>query len=562
MLVFAILAASLLSSSLFAQVSFTGTVYGPDGLPLEDVRLGTSATFRDGILVLNRRHGVWENGMSPSMRDHAPETDENGRFDAELKWSSGKRAVIFLSAMGEFGASRVFSEGDDLEGVSVKLAPMGGVRGELNCPLFEIDGYHTRVYAKNVSGQLINIPTRPGHDFEFALPAGRYKLKLSSSSMHAFERTVDIGAGKVLDLGAIQVVPSMFVTHVGKRLPEWGSIHQRGLSPNSTLESLRGKNVLIVHNEVGANGTTERLIAFHKRFAGHPQGGKPYVIICLFSGWDISFERLDRMLSARTEGLEGPFPLPVILDPERQIESKWNLSDSGTFALLDTDGRLVGTKKAAQDALELMLLQQGESSDEEIRNDQAWAALPVLDVRVAHDELRCGEYEYDGSRLVRSRLLNPNDRYLSLAVREVVAKRVKTVVMQKTACKRTEQQLRAKLSIMVADEQLIEVTGSGLTKNETTEWRANSARLGGSDADEQEALIRILMRKTGKPLAFRDEEGMAYLYDAADVGQIARSRQLGIKNLHEYVSNLIEALVSSGAVSQSRSEGLLRELIE
>ena len=207
-----------------------GVVLDPEGRPAPHVQVAASWVFD---------HGAW---MGHPLGGTT--TDDRGRF--ELPGSGRPLPVLALDRASQLGALACWDPADPAA-LELRLGPAGKVSGKLDCSALGGAPAWTNVYVHAVCGERrlrVGQCSSDGAEFAFLLPGGSFELMCYGTD--TLQRSEALEApGAALELGTLDLEPTVLATLYGHPAPELAPTAARGIDPGTRLADLRGRHVLL-----------------------------------------------------------------------------------------------------------------------------------------------------------------------------------------------------------------------------------------------------------------------------------------------------------------------------
>lgn len=214
-----------------------GRVIDASGKPVARANVSTYWTFLKG----NPRFG-------PRNR-----TNERGEFQIDVYYR-GRPITVFAMDKERENAAVVNLDTDMLgkdviEGITIRLAPLVTVRGQFVCTALDktCGGLNLSLAGKGGS-HFAFFPADGDGKFAMKLPPGSYRWSVFGGPDYVSldGRSLDLTSGQAdVELGRIDMGPSVIRKHYGKEPPAWTIREARGLRADAKISDLRGKWILI-----------------------------------------------------------------------------------------------------------------------------------------------------------------------------------------------------------------------------------------------------------------------------------------------------------------------------
>ena len=340
----------LIAAAMGARAEFfpvTMRACGPDGKPA----VGAEASCF---------WGVGDDGRMASFTDRP--TDAEGRASVSgIDRGNRGCGLLVLSADRKFGGLVGVGSGDAEGVVPVTLGPTARLVGRVIVP--ELPGPAAPVALsvladddRGIVKPIVWLRLRPGGRFDFTLPAGVYKLALTSPDFEpATLGKIALDPAKpVHDLGEIALAPSPLGRLKGGPAPAWDFKQARGLDAKATPADFKGKWVLLMFT-YGYQGVFEGTLGgaarFRRVFAD--RFGQFEVVIVHPTASLAEFDR--EATGARSPSFwgGGPLPVPLAIDNDGATAKNYGGPRSDRSVLIRPDGTVVGAAEFADLAAQL-----------------------------------------------------------------------------------------------------------------------------------------------------------------------------------------------------------------
>ena len=200
-----------------------------------DLTLSGTVTDAAGKAVPDALVGqFWqiEGGRWTASRNATTGTD--GTFALPARVFSGRSYGLCAFDAGQTrGAWVTYTAEDAGKSLALRLEPLAAVTGTLTCKaLARIPaGGHANLSVTKSRLHLVGQEIGTEGRFAFRLPPGTYDLGFTLGlDFQGFHRSVTVGAtGAAIDLGEIEVAPSVIAQHYGKAPPAWQPAKARNL---------------------------------------------------------------------------------------------------------------------------------------------------------------------------------------------------------------------------------------------------------------------------------------------------------------------------------------------
>lgn len=208
----------------------------------------------DGNAVSDAWVGVGAYGDSESTPEWSPYSPR-GVSDADgfakisgRKLPEGRFVIYSRHEKRNLAGLQAFDQKDLLAGAQMTLQPACKVHGTLESPSLEAAGRRldwTNVYLKMGEFRPLSFMSKVNR-FEFYLPAGEFQLQAYGTNTGHVNREIDVKKDqRELIVGAIDLPATKFSALIGKPAPELREIKEWSGGEPLSLESLRGKYVLL-----------------------------------------------------------------------------------------------------------------------------------------------------------------------------------------------------------------------------------------------------------------------------------------------------------------------------
>jgi hypothetical protein len=227
----AILACAVFATARAQEKQFHGTVVDGAGRPVAGAAVDTYWAVTDGKLA--PRAGT--------------RTDAEGRFQLRVETIPKRpHPLMAVDPTVSFGVAIALDAERAETPLTLQLAPMVPVRGEITSSKLgmPIEGCFVSVSHDQAILGLVGF-NFPGK-FSLQLPPGNYRMAYHAHDCVAKKGTAVVAAGAAeLDLGAIDLQPTVLSQYYGKAPPAWNVTDARGVDKAVQLADYRGKWVLL-----------------------------------------------------------------------------------------------------------------------------------------------------------------------------------------------------------------------------------------------------------------------------------------------------------------------------
>ncbi|HEX6814011.1 MAG TPA: hypothetical protein VF384_20475 [Planctomycetota bacterium] len=226
-----IVACAVFATARAQEKEFHGTVVGADGKPVANAPVDTYWAVVNGKLA--PRAGT--------------RTDAEGRFKIRVA-TIPRRPHPLMATDGTVtlgAATALDAEKSDVD-VTLRLVPMVPVRGEITSKDLgaPIEGCFVSISHEKAIIGLVGVNC--GGKFSLQLPPGNYRLAYHAADCIAQKGTTSVAAdAKELDLGTIDLAPTVLSQLHGKAPPAWNVSDARGVDKSVQLADYKGKWVLL-----------------------------------------------------------------------------------------------------------------------------------------------------------------------------------------------------------------------------------------------------------------------------------------------------------------------------
>jgi hypothetical protein len=231
----------LLGIAPFAQaqeeVVVTGTVQDAAGRPVSGAEVA-------GHWTSGELSGFPMGTMRPAL---AARTEGDGRFSLKVRLLKRSRAFLALDAARQQGGLVVVAPEAARQPVTIRLAPLVSVRGRFACKELGSKPLTTTASLAVLPEKLplLGCGSKTG-EFAFQLPPGTYQLTTRGVDILPTTRELVLSADQPrVDLGTIDLEPTIITRHLGKTPPPWHVTDARGIRKDVQLADLRGKWVVL-----------------------------------------------------------------------------------------------------------------------------------------------------------------------------------------------------------------------------------------------------------------------------------------------------------------------------
>lgn len=310
----------------------TGRILDPEGKPAVGAQFGAEWSNRNGKLV--------------PLQSWKPGAD--GGFTGELHWVNRPMVLLAMDAARKNGAFQVV-EDKDLKSrmdIELKLAPMSDVSGALACPAIgPALGTTTLVVQTRPGGAWVARLTLTDDRFTLPLPPGNYDAVAVAYDARELRTPFRVEAGgKAVDLGKLELEPTVIAKSWGKAPPAFSATAARGIDAGVKLSDLGGKWVLLVFWNAESDDATRAIFPrltdlLDRRKA---DAGK-FEILAIHDASAKTWEEYDARIAKIMAGPWGgqDLPFPVLLDATGETFKAWGVDAPPKVVLIDPEGHVV-----------------------------------------------------------------------------------------------------------------------------------------------------------------------------------------------------------------------------
>ena len=200
-----------------------------------------------GVKICTR----WKSGesLSPNSPAETFGTDADGTFEGVVTMARRPVALMAIDADQKRGGVVVLDEKTIEAPITIKLAPLVAIRGQVQCTelgalpegmdvgVSALPNYVSIVTANHAAGKV-----------SLRLPPGDFQLhaRVSGPLVDPYSQKLTVAADKPeIDLGVIDLKLTILGQHQGKEPPAWNITDARGADKGVKLADFKGKWVLI-----------------------------------------------------------------------------------------------------------------------------------------------------------------------------------------------------------------------------------------------------------------------------------------------------------------------------
>jgi hypothetical protein len=305
----------------------------------------------------------WHMDGEAAEPDDAVPTDGDGRFVLRGVVQDLPTAVMVMDADRRRGAALVLDRGALLLVQRFRLAPLSRLRGQLQSR--DVEGGLTDIRVSvALDGIEILHADLPSPRFSLLLPPGEYELVAESRETMAARRPITIEEAQDLDVGAVDLVPTLLGSSYSHAAPPLSVVPAKGGRSDWTWESFRGRWVVVLFWNLSDTTTTRggfpRAMALVER---HAANRERFEILAIHDQSVTTVEEMEAGLKALIEdawgGKEPPFP--ILLDPGGETARRYDVDEVPAEYLVDPEGRL---QRGGLDELDALLTEEDPEVDE------------------------------------------------------------------------------------------------------------------------------------------------------------------------------------------------------
>jgi thiol-disulfide isomerase/thioredoxin len=309
------------------QVS--GTVLDPDGAPAAGATVGR----------------FWLADDEPMFPPVAHEADEGGNFSGKEPVYQRRFALLAMNDERTLGGLAHFDPAKP-EPLTIRLQPLIEVSGRLTARGSKKPPKWTNV-SVSLRAERAKIArcVRDDGTLSLELPPGDYDFFCHGADLAPKVKHVVLqpDSGPV-DLGTIELRPTVLVRKANRRAPKLSVTAARGVTADIELKQLRGKWVALEFwgHWCGpcVRDTLPRLARLYRRYE---EKRERFEVIAFHDTTVKTFDELNPLLEKIAEDLWNgePLPFPILLDSTGETIERYGITSYPTLVLIDPEGRIV-----------------------------------------------------------------------------------------------------------------------------------------------------------------------------------------------------------------------------
>jgi len=223
----------------FPTKEILGCVLDPTGRPVANTRIGANWDIH-----YDPNSGIVGFGSTLA-------SDENGRFSGRIRWEERGNVLMVSDSSGNQGALMRMQEGGIEGPITVTLAPLVTVNGELDPK--HLSGWRLQPEYAYMNLSVALLPEDEyvadwvmGYGkFTIKLPPGDYRL-VAFGNAQGFKKTLSLRADRPnLDLGRIELEVPAIERQSGKAPHPWNVTDARGLRKDVKPTDFKGRWLLV-----------------------------------------------------------------------------------------------------------------------------------------------------------------------------------------------------------------------------------------------------------------------------------------------------------------------------
>jgi len=309
------------------QVS--GLILDPDGTPSVGAAVGR----------------FWLADDEPMFPPVAHQTGEEGNFTGKEPVYEHEFALLAMNDERTLGGLAHFDPAKP-EPLTIRLQPLVEVSGRLT-----VRGSKKPPKWTNVS---VSLRAEQGKIARSAQDDGTFSLKLPPGDYDFFCHGADLvpkvrrvvleQASGPVDLGTIELRPTVVVRKASRRAPKLNVTEARGVSADLELKQLRGKWVALEFwGHWCSPCVRDSLPRLARLYRKYEKKRERFEVIAFHDTTVKTFDELDPLLEKIAEDLWNgePLPFPILLDSTGETIERYGIMSYPTLVLIDPDGRIV-----------------------------------------------------------------------------------------------------------------------------------------------------------------------------------------------------------------------------
>lgn len=224
-------AAALILAGPARDTEISGRVLDEEGKPVAGVDIADYWSVNEGKLSPTRGF----------------RTDEEGKFRGSVRYYNRPIAVLAVDGDRKRGGVAVLDKESIGDPVEITLRPLVRLHGKFTSEKLgePVKWSNTMIYINKPRVRLLQCSSSQA-EFSLPVPPGEYWFWAYGTDVQRLTKIVTVdGEEKEIDMGTIDLEPTIIAQHYGKAPPEWNVTDARGAEKDVALSDYKGKWVLL-----------------------------------------------------------------------------------------------------------------------------------------------------------------------------------------------------------------------------------------------------------------------------------------------------------------------------
>jgi tetratricopeptide (TPR) repeat protein/thiol-disulfide isomerase/thioredoxin len=309
------------------------------------VRVSGVVVGRDDQPVADAAINDWWVAEDSRMKGADAYTGRDGTFTLELELSPEGKPLLVYDERQETGGLILVTPAMAKAPLRIRLGPLVTVRGNYYCDeLQEAPGWcNTIIEFTTNRFRIVECRSWDG-TFSLKLPPGQYQLNgYDGTTVFGIQQALTLSAARPHhDLNRIELEATPTAKAWGKPSPPWHITEARGMPTNATIQSFRGKWLLLDFWGYWCGPCLEAMPELFDFYDRHSADRARFEIVAVHEGAS-SLKEMDEHLQGTVKGLwKGrTLPFPVLVDAGETTFTNFGIRSYPEQVLIDPEGQIV-----------------------------------------------------------------------------------------------------------------------------------------------------------------------------------------------------------------------------